>query len=176
MKEIELISQTSGSHYLIWGMDSDSLSSFGVQIWVEKFGRRAVDWLQNLSLGWIAFMGGDLWIFNQPESIVNRATFFGEKKDVYVGVVANQNPNTVKVLDSLGIKTDSEWEVTSVTIPKTLNYPNGMSSRIPAAKFKKREGFLRAEFMRNELSSSGTASVLDLMKGRNYGAMPCISS
>jgi hypothetical protein len=110
-------------------------------------------------------MEGDVWIQNQPETIVNRATFFNEKKDVLVGLVANENPNTVKLLDSIGIRTDGNWEVESITIPKSLNHPDGMSSRIPSAKFKKREGFIRSEFLRNQLTSSGTVSVLDLVKG-----------
>jgi len=107
---------------------------------------------------------------NQPETLVDRENFFGEKKEFIVGAVANENPNIVKVLDSIGIKTDGTWEVQSVTIPKTLNYPHGMSSRIPTNKFKKREGILRAEFLRNELSTSGTASILDLMRGEELRA------
>jgi len=111
------------------------------------------------------FLGGDVWIQNQPESIVERVNFFGEHKDVYMSVVANENPNMIKVLDSLGIHTDGEWEVTSVIIPKTLNYPNGMSSRIPLGKFKKREGIWRAEFLRNMQTTSSTDSVLELLRG-----------
>jgi len=132
---------------------------------LTKYGTRAVDWLQSLSLGFISFLEGDVWIANQPESIVERCNLFGEKKDCKVGVVANQEPNLVKFLDSIGIHTDSEWEIESVTIPKTLNYPHGMSSKIPKGKFKRREGFLRAEFLRNMKTSSGTDSVLELMKG-----------
>lgn len=170
MLDIELTAISSGSHYLLFGMDSDALSSFELQIWVTKYGKRAADWLQSLSLGWISFMGGDLWVMNQPETLVDRVTFFGEKKDYKVGVVANQNPNTIKILDSLGIRTDGEWEIESVTIPKTLNYPHGMSSHIPINRFKRREGLLRAEFLRNELTTSGTASVLELMRGEELRA------
>ena len=110
-------------------------------------------------------MGGDLWVQNQPESIVDRCNFFGEKKDMIVGVVANENPNMIKVLDSIGIHTDSEWEITSITIPKTLNYPHGMKSRIPTNRFKRREGIFRAEFLRNMNTTSDTDKVLELMSG-----------
>lgn len=173
MVEIQLTATSSSSHYLLFGMDSDSFSSFELQIWVTKFGKRAVDWLQSLSLGWISFMGGDLWVMNQPESIVDRCNFFGEKKDMIVGVVANDNPNMIKVMDSIGIHTDGEWEVESITIPKTLNYPSGMSSRIPINRFKRREGIFRAEFLRNMKTSGEDDSVLDLMRGeplRGYAA------
>ena len=165
MLEIELVATSSGTHYLLFGMNASETASFGVQMWITKHGKRAVDWLERLSLGWIVFLGGDVWIMNQPESIVERVNFFGEHKDVYMSVVANENPNMVKILDSLGIHTDGEWEVTSVIIPKTLNYPNGMSSRIPLGKFKKREGIWRAEFLRNMQTTSSTDSVLELLRG-----------
>ena len=173
MLQIDLISQSSGSHYLLIGMDSTSLSSFELQIWITKHGRQAIDWCQNLSLGFCTFLRGDLWIHNQTESIIDRCNFFGEKKDMVVGVVANENPNMIKVLDSIGIHTDSEWEVESVTIPKTLNYPSGMSSRIPINRFKRREGIFRAEFLRNIKTSGDAEIVLDLMRGeplRGYAA------
>jgi hypothetical protein len=165
MLTIDLVSISSGSHYLEFGMDADESTYFELQIWLTKYGKRTVDWLQSLSLGFCTFMGGDLWLHNQPESIVNRCNFFGEQKDCYVGVVANEQPNVIKFLDSIGIHTDAEWEVESVTIPKTLNYPHGMSSRIPKGKFKRREGFLRAEFLRNMKTTSGTDSVIELLKG-----------
>ena len=165
MLTIDLVSVSQGSHYLQFGTDSDEVTSFGIQMWITKYGERAVDWLQHLSLGWVSFMGGDLWIQNMPETIVPRNNFFDEQKDMVVGVVANEQPNLVKLLDSIGIHTDQEWTVTSVTIPKTLNHPDGMYSKIPKNWFKKREGFLRAEFLRNMKTSSGTESVIELLKG-----------
>ena len=165
MLEIELTASSSGTHHLLFGLDNTESSSFGIQIWITKFGRQAVDWVQHLSLGWISFLRGDLWVHNQPESLVDRVNFFDEKKDYIVGAVANEQPNMIKVLDSLGIHTDGTWEVTSVTIPKTLNYPHGMKSRIPLGKFKRREGIWRSEFLRNMNTTSDTDSVLDLMRG-----------
>ncbi len=165
MLQIDLVSISSGEHYLEFGMDSNQITHFEIMLWVTKYGKRAIDWCQSLSLGFCTFMGGDLWLANQPESIVNRATFFGEKKDVYIGAVANEQPNMIKLLDSIGIHTDGEWEITSVTIPKTLNHPNGMTSRIPKQWFKRREGLWRAEFLRNMKSTSSTESVLDLLRG-----------
>ena len=173
MLTIDLVSISSGSHYLSFGMDENESTYFELQIWLTKYGTRAVDWLQSLSLGFISFLEGDVWIHNQPESIVDRCNFFGERKDCYVGVVANQEPNMIKILDSLGIHSDGEWEVTSVTIPKTLNHPHGMSSRIPKGKFKRREGFLRAEFLRNMKTTGANDSVLELLRGeplRGYAA------
>lgn len=163
MLEIELTSVSDGSHYICFGLDSSISSSFGVQMYIEKFGKQAVDWVERLSLGWVSFLRGDLWIHNSPD--VDRNYFFEEYKDSIVGVVVNEQPDIVKILDSIGIHTDKEWEVTSVIIPESLNYPDGMSSRIPSARFKRREGVLRSEFLRNELSTNGTANVLDLLRG-----------
>lgn len=165
MLQIDLISITSGEHYLEFGMDSNQITHFEIMLWVTKYGKRAIDWCQSLSLGFCTFMGGDLWLANQPESIVPRCNFFGEQKVSYVGVVANDPPNVKKLLDSIGIYTDSEWEIESVTIPKNLNTPHGMSSKIPKNWFKRREGFLRAEFLRNMKTTSSTDSVLDLLRG-----------
>ena len=165
MLSIDLIATSDGAHYVCFGLDNAELSSFECQMYITKYGRRAVDWVEVLSLGWISFMEGDLWIMNQPETLVNRVNFFGEAKDMVVGVVANEQPNVVKLLDSIGIRTDGTWEVQSVTIPKSLSYPHGTSSKIPSGKFKKREGFLRAAFLRNMKTTSASESVLELMKG-----------
>ena len=165
MLQVDLIATSSGAHTVCFGLNNAELSSFEIQMWVTKYGRRAVDWVEVLSLGWISFLRGDLWVQNQPETLVNRVNFFGEAKDMIVGVVANESPNVVKLLDSIGIRTDGTWEVQSVTIPKSLSYPHGMSSRIPSGKFKRREGFLRSEFLRNMKTTSASDSVLELMKG-----------
>jgi hypothetical protein len=165
MLEIQIISTSSSSHYLEFGLDSNEVSSFELQLWITKFGARAVDWVQSLSLGWISFMGGDVWVQNQPETIVGRATFFNEKKDFIVGIVANEQPNIIKILDSIGISTDGEWSIESITIPKTLNHPNGMYSKLPKSFFKKREGVLKAEFLRNMKTTSATESPLQLLSG-----------
>jgi hypothetical protein len=163
MLEIELISTSDGPHKICFGLDAGEISSFGVQLYLTKYGKQAVDWVERLSLGWISFLRGDLWIQNSPDA--DRNEFFTEHKDAVVGVVVNEQPDMVKILDSIGIHTNKEWEVTSVTIPESLNYPDGMSSRIPKEKFKKREGVFRSEFLRNELSTNGTANVLDLLRG-----------
>lgn len=163
MLSIELTSTSTGPHAVYFGLDGGETSSFGIQMYLTKYGKQAVDWVERLSLGWISFLRGDIWIQNSPDA--DRNEFFTEHKDTVVGVVVNEQPDLVKILDSIGIHTNKEWTVTSVTIPESLNYPDGMSSRIPSAKFKKREGVFRSEFLRNELSTNGTANVLDLLRG-----------
>jgi hypothetical protein len=168
---IEIVSNSEGVHYLLFGLDNDSLSSFKIQMWVTKFGARYVDWAQALGMGMISFVGGDLWLHN--DDTVPRCNLYGEQKDCIVGIVTNEEPTKVKIFDSLGIHSDGEWEVYSVTIPKTLNYPVGMLSKIPIERFEKRDGVLRAEFMRNLKSTSDTEKIMDAINGdplRGYSA------
>lgn len=162
-REIQLVSTSEGTHYLVFGLDAGGLSNFAIQMWITKTGPRALEWLQNLNLGWVSFLGADIWIHNSDE--VDRCSYYGERKDCVVGVVANEQPTTIKTLDSLVIGSDHEWEITSIYIPPSVNYPDGMSSKIPKGKFKKREGVLYAEFLRNMKSSNGVESVLDAMRG-----------
>jgi hypothetical protein len=63
-REIELISETEGVHYLLFGLNSNELSSFAIQMWLTKFGKRGIDWAQSMGMGFITFMGGDLWVHN----------------------------------------------------------------------------------------------------------------
>jgi len=163
MRIIELVATSSNTHYLLFGMNNSEVSSFSIQLYITHFGQRAVDWLQSLSLGWIAFMGGDVWLANSNN--VPRVNFFGEQKYSEVGVVANQEPNLVKLLDSIGIYSDGKWSVESVTIPKDLNHPNGMFSRIPKERFKKRDGVFQAEFLRNMKTTDGVSRVKDAIGG-----------
>jgi hypothetical protein len=162
-RQIDLIATHTGLHYLLFGWNSNELASFSIQLWITHYEQRALDWVQALSQGFCTFMGGDIWLHNDPN--VPRATLFGERKDMKVGVVANQDANVIKLLDSIGIHSDSQWEIESVTIPKTLNHPNGMYSRLPKGRFKKREGVWRAEFLRNMKTSSDTINVIEGIKG-----------
>lgn len=122
-----------------------------------------VDWTQKLGLNFVTFLGGDLWIHN--DDTVDRCNLFGEKRDCIVGVVSNEMPNVVKIWDSLGVQSDSPWEITSITIPPSLNHPQGMYSTLPTNQFKRRDGVWLAKFLRNMKSASGTASVLDAVQG-----------
>ena len=162
-RQIDIIANADGSHYLVFGIDSNSLSSFRIQMWITKYGQRAVDWVQSLSLGWLSFMGGDVYV--QNSDAVPRVNFFGEQKYTEVGIVANQEPTDVKLLDSIGIQSDGKWSVESVTIPASLNHPSGMESRIPKERFHKREGLWWSEFLRNGKTSSSTLKINEIISG-----------
>ena len=64
MREVEIIASEDGSHFLMIGMDDNEIFSFAMQLYIEKFGDRAIDWCQTIGASFITFMGGDLWIQN----------------------------------------------------------------------------------------------------------------
>jgi hypothetical protein len=172
MRLIELIATFTGDHYIECGIDANEMSSFRWQLWITKHGHRAVDWLQSLSLGFVSFQGGDIWVHNSND--VPRANLFGEQKYSEVAVVANEKPNLVKLLDSIGVHSDGKWSVESVVIPATLNQPNGAYSMIPKDRFKKREGIWQSEFLRNMKTTSSTANPIEAINGetlRGYSAV-----
>jgi hypothetical protein len=160
---IELTAITSGTHYLLFGSDSSKTMAFEISMYIEKFGPRALEWFQALNLGFASFLGADIWIHNSDD--VPRDNFYGEQKDSVVGLIANQEQGTVRTLDSIAIQSNSEWDVYEVVIPVSVNYPDGMFSKIPLGRFKKREGVLFAEFLRNMKSTDSTARTIDALKG-----------
>jgi hypothetical protein len=172
----DLTATSSGTKYLLFGMETDKMFSFAIQYYITHYGSRAIDWMASMGLGFCSWMGGELWLHNSDD--VDRCNFFGEKKDFKVGIVANQEANRLKVLDSIAIHSEfeepldreSKWEVESVTIPSSLNYPNGMYSKIPSNRFEKREGILKAEFLRNMKTNSATANALDALRGEELRA------
>jgi hypothetical protein len=163
MREILLVSITDGTHYLAFGLDDNSLSNFSVQTYITKYGIRMCDFVQALSLNFISFMASDLWVHN--DETVDRCDLFGEKRDCIVGIVSNQDPLKIKIYDSLGVHSTGEWDIISITIPASLNYPDGQESKLPKARFTKRNGIWQASFLRNMKTSSGTASVIDAING-----------
>jgi hypothetical protein len=168
---VDILSNSTGLHWVEIGLDNSELASFKLQMWITKSGKRYIDWAQSLGMGFVTFMGGDLWVHN--DDTVARCNLYGEQKECVVGIVTNEEPTKVKIFDSLGIHSDGEWKVTEVIIPPTLNYPNGMESKIPSERFKKRNGVWRAEFLRNMKTTHNTLttaaelrqSVLDALKG-----------
>jgi hypothetical protein len=168
---VEIISSSTGKHFLLFGLDDSSLSSFYLQLWITKYGIRMTDWVQAMGLNWISFMNSDIWVHN--DETVARCNLFEEKRDCIVGVVINEDPLKIKLLDSLDIHSTDKWEVQSITIPASLNYPNGMYSKIPKERFIARDGTWRAEFLRNMKTNSSTASVIDAINGEPLRGTEC---
>jgi hypothetical protein len=162
-QQLNIISTTTGTKYIEFGLSANQTSSFSVQLWITRTGKRAVDRLQAMSLGFCSFMGGNIYLHNSNN--VPRGLMFGEQKEAKVGLVVNEKATVTKILDSIGIYTDGMWEVESVTIPADQNYPNGFYSKIPSGNFKKREGVLYSEFLRNMRTSSSEINPVEALNG-----------
>ena len=162
---VSIIATRTDYHVLQIGLDASDLADFKIQCWITRYGARLIDLAQAMGLNFITFMGGDLWIHNDDTQ--DRCNLFGEKRDCIVGVVANEQPMTVKVFDSIGIQSDAQWEITSITLPPNLNYPDGQYSKLPAEHFKKRSGWWRARFLRNMKSTSSSEIALEAIHGES---------
>jgi hypothetical protein len=134
-------------------------------------------WVQSLGMSFLSFIPtqGDMTtteaegvatsaVWRHNSDSVDRCSFYGQAQDCVVGVIANQNGGEIKVLDSIEIHSNALWSVV-VEAEANLNYPYGMYSIIPKTKFKKREGILMSEFMRNGYTTSGTLRTLDYLNG-----------
>jgi hypothetical protein len=170
-RQIDLISSSTASHYILFGMDGDELVSFKMQLWITKTGKQMADWFAATGMGFLSFMGGELWVHNSD--IEPRCMLYHEMKDCVVGIVSNEDPTKVKLFDSLGIYSDGEWEITELVIPPSLNYKQGMYSKIPKERFKKRDGVLRAQFLRNMKTNQSTISVIDAINGEPLRGTEC---
>lgn len=171
MREIVIMANEDGSHFLQVGLDADSLSSFKWQLYIHKTGKRTVDWVQSMAIGYVSFLSGDLWVHNSDTA--PRANLFGEQKNVKVGVVVNEQANTLKIFDTVGVHSDGCWEIESVIVPPSLNHPQGMNSKVPKERFKKRNGVYRAEFLRNLKSTSDSDSIKDAISGEELKGHYC---
>jgi len=160
---IDLTAKYNGEHYIEVGLDSSVLVPFSWQLWITKYGERAIDWCQVIGLNFITVMGGDLWVHNSDTA--PRCNLYGEQKDCIIGVVTNEEPTKLKLFDSLGVHTDGQWEITSIIIPADMNHPHGMESKIPKERFKRRTGVWKAEFLRNMKTSSDVVKAIEAISG-----------
>ncbi len=110
-----------------------------------------------------SFIFGGLYKHNDTSQ--DRATFYGEKKDVIFDFVVNEAASITKTFETLGLVTNDDWEVTEVDIAASDSYPNGMYSEIPLAYFETREGKKLTDFLRNMKTTSSVAKSSDLYEG-----------
>jgi hypothetical protein len=111
-----------------------------------------------------SYVNEDVWIHNTNTT---RNNFWGSQEDSVVRVVGTAHPNVVKEFLAMAIHSNAKWDVTNIQIPATINYPNGMESLIPEGRFEEDEGVLRSDYLCNMKSTSGSATVPDLLNGDN---------
>lgn len=122
-----------------------------------------IDWIGGGASTLSGYIKEDVYVHN--DSNRERGYLYNVRKESEVKVVSNQPPTAVKVYDSLEYKSNKPWDVTAIEIPADSTYPHGMSSLIPEARFKKREGVFASDFLRNMKTNQSTAATIDLLKG-----------
>ena len=110
-----------------------------------------------------SFVQDDLYLHNSDD--VDRCYLYGVQRKSKVDVVAVEAPNVMKTYESMAIHSNKPWDVTNITIDPTATYPNGMKSKIPEARFVRREGAYYSDYLRDMFSNSPTANTLDLLRG-----------
>ena len=96
-----------------------------------------------------------------------RCNFFGVQKEYTARVYGVASPNIIKIFESIALHTNARFEVTDIQIPVSLNYPNGMQSKLPSGRFEKEEGVLRSDYLCNQKTNQATATIPDLVNGDN---------
>ena len=102
----------------------------------------------------------------------NELEFYGTQYASEFTFVFNDQGQLIKRLLAIGLKTDSEWAVTNISIPKSVNYPSGMTSEIPAIAFEAKEEYLWAAYLNDKSNIVPEIPDLDteakaLINGRN---------
>lgn len=129
----------------------------------EMYGKRG--------LTFVMFKDGQLWIMDEQAPYAN---YFGVQYDFSIDTVFNMEPMAKKVFDAIKVDSNVKMRCTDdlgqeyyITIPADQQYPNGMKSRLNLNKFKPKEGFWWADFLRdaNTPTAQGTEEQM-LINGR----------
>lgn len=98
----------------------------------------------------VSFKDGGLYLHNDPDA--PRCNFYGVQYSSSITFVANINPETVKLYDSIAINSNKGWSSpldTDIRILPNSGYPNGMASRLISSKFRIKEGVFYADYLRD---------------------------
>ena len=127
----------------------------------KKFWTESVDydlrWAENLGTYLMSTNGTNLYVHNSG----NELEFYGAVKQPELSFVFNDSPNFTKKLLAMGQKSNHVWDVDSIVIASSTNYPNGMTSEIPSGLFESKEDYLWAAYLND--SSNIVASNPDLV-------------
>lgn len=91
---------------------------------------------------------------------------FGSEVEGEIQFVFNENPHQSKVLKGIEMDCTKAVVLDEISIPETPDAPNGMNSRIKAGRFKKSEGLLSANYLRDENDPRFTSTALARVNGR----------
>jgi hypothetical protein len=119
-----------------------------------------------LSMGnFFASFKGDNFLWKHNSTNVARCNFYGVKYDQQINIIFNKAGAVKKLFRNIGLKTNKRWSIPTITIEADESYPRGFLSKIPAGRFKLKEGDMFSEYLKNMLTHSSTPSNLDLING-----------
>jgi hypothetical protein len=95
----------------------------------------------------------------------NRCIFYGVKYKQQIDLYFNSNAAIKKLFKAIGIKSNKAWSVPVISIEADSSYPRGQLSKLNTNHFVLKEGDYFAELLNNMLTTSNTASNLDLVEG-----------
>jgi len=163
-KTFEYVVPTAGSYGIkVEFTTDDNTFDFVIKTEVASVISTTIEWLGGGGDKMVGYDGEDVYLHG--DTTVNRNYLYDTQRNSIVDVVGVEAPNVIKSFDSMAIHSNKPWDVTDITIPATATYPNGMQSKIPETRFKRREGVYYSDYLRNMFSSSSTALTLDLMRG-----------
>jgi len=138
----------------------------------NKFWSHVVDydlrWAENLGTYLMSTNGTNLYKHNSG----NELEFYGAVKQPELTFVFNDNPNLEKKLLAMGQKSNLVWDVDSIIISPSTNYPTGMESQIPSGLFEPKESYLWSAYLNDETNIvASNPDLVDadhaLINGRN---------
>jgi hypothetical protein len=119
------------------------------------------------ALVFVSFMNGKIYEHNRVDA--PRCNYYGTQHSMKVKLVSNQNYPKVKVYTSIAVyadKTFSSPNLGDISIEPSVNYPNGMKSRLVEAKWRWKEGVLYAQYLRDGLTPNFPTVDEAIMGGR----------
>jgi len=111
----------------------------------------------------ISFVNGELWLHN-ANSVYNN--FYGVQYTSQVRIIPNAVPGKVKTWLALWLETAQDWFAPDMEIPADNLHPNGMKSRLIKTKFRRKESFTYAGFMRDQNTPNAATIEDGLINGR----------
>lgn len=114
----------------------------------------------------LMFKDGELWEANSNQL---RNNFFGVQYPSDVTFVSNTDYPKSKIFNAVAVYSNKTWaspELGDITIPSSINYPQGMSSRLSFDKFRWKEGISYSNYLRDALTPNIASQQLALINGR----------
>ena len=94
-----------------------------------------------------------------------RNNFWGVQRESIIHLTANESPNIKKTFEAMALHSNLPWTIPYISVAVDATYTSGMRSKLPESKFRLIEGVYCANYMRNMMTYTSTASNLDLVRG-----------